>query len=119
MTSTTRFVLATLTFVVASAGTILGISACNSGGGDVVSACTGYCQHFASCEGVSSSQIDNACKQSCADAGSVPPSACGEGGAAAVTNLYNCLEALPCNDLMGGDAGATPFLNCAKQAGCL
>ena len=85
-------------------------------GSDPVSACTNYCEHVASCEGVSGSQIATACQQSCADAGSLQ-AACKDGGS--VTTTYNCLGGLPCNDFTAADAAISAFEGCLTQSGCL
>jgi hypothetical protein len=113
MKSTTWAVLAGVTSIVTAAGAISIISGCNSGGSDPVSACTGYCEHAASCEGVNGSAIDNACKQSCADAGSLVIPC--DGGSA--TTYFNCLGALPCSDF-SADAALSAFQGCLQQMGC-
>jgi hypothetical protein len=112
----TSVVLAGVTSIVALAGTISVISGCNSGSGDVVSACTSYCEHFASCEGIGGSQIDDACRKSCVDAGANAVSCGGDGGS--LTRAYDCLAALPCSELTSPDAGVSAITTCLQQSGC-
>ena len=93
------------------------LDACNSGGGDPVSACGDYCHHVASCEGLSGSAIDTSCDQACSDAGALVTTC--KVGSAGVTSYYNCLAGLPCGDFTSLDGGGvSALLDCAQQSGC-
>jgi hypothetical protein len=97
----------------------LGAWACN-GGNDPTSACTGFCKHYLSCNGLSGSAVDNACSQSCADASAYTQGYQCKNPNVTLTNFYNCLEGLPCSDysLDAGTSAVDAFAGCALSSGC-
>jgi hypothetical protein len=78
------------------------------GGGDLVSACNGYCDKILSCDGAPT----NGCGAACSDPNNYAPS--GMNGCSNLTGLFNCLAGLPCSDFTGS-GGTADIENCGVQ----
>jgi len=92
--------------------TVLGAASCatDEGVDHTLEICTEYCRQVNTCAGIEGEEFEEEmkdCPPSCADGIRAEEDANGAACGAAARELWACMAALPCDDLLGQQAGCS------------